>query len=236
MCGPILKDNEARGITILFDQAMEGIMLPMVDTITNSFLPFGDPRPASTSRKVEYGSGIVVTDQGHIVTERQLTDNCQGIIVAGLGRADRLADDKATDLALLRVNGAAQLKPLPFSAEPPKSTDLTLVGIAEPEAQGGARNVTTFECQAARRRRRARVARCRCLRAALSAALRSTARASLAGMIDLAPAVTAGPSHRGQSGSSRADRVDPQIPRRRRRRFRRSARAISPPRGMRSCG
>ncbi len=41
-----LKDNEARGITILFDQAMEGIMLPMVDTITNSFLPFGDPNSA----------------------------------------------------------------------------------------------------------------------------------------------------------------------------------------------
>ncbi|MET0869216.1 MAG: peptidoglycan-binding protein, partial [Pseudorhodoplanes sp.] len=105
-----LKDNEARGLTILFDQAMEGIMLPMVDTITNSFLPFGDPNSASSSRKVEYGSGFVVSEQGHVVTERQLTDNCQGIIVAGLGRADRLSEDKTSDLALLRVHGAGPLK------------------------------------------------------------------------------------------------------------------------------
>jgi peptidoglycan hydrolase-like protein with peptidoglycan-binding domain len=138
-----LKDNEARGLTILFDQAMETIMLPLVDIITSSYLPFGDPATASTSRRVSYGSGIVVGDRGHVVTERQLTEDCQGIIVAGLGRADRIADDVASDLALIRVNGARNLNAVRFSAEPPKSIDLTLVGIAEPTAQAGARNVTT---------------------------------------------------------------------------------------------
>jgi peptidoglycan hydrolase-like protein with peptidoglycan-binding domain len=137
-----LKDNEARGITILFDQAMETIMLPLVDIITSSYLPFGDPATASTSRRINYGSGIVVTGVGHVVTERQLTDNCQGLVVAGLGRADRLAEDAASDLALIRVNGARNLKPVPFSADPPKSTELTLVGISEPGAQAGGRNVT----------------------------------------------------------------------------------------------
>ncbi len=138
-----LKDNEARGLTILFDQAMETIMLPLVDIITSSYLPFGDPATASTSRRISYGSGIVVGARGHVVTERQLTDDCQGIVVAGLGRADRIAEDAASDLALIRVNGARNLIAVPFSAEPPKSIDLTLVGITEPAAQAGARDVTT---------------------------------------------------------------------------------------------
>jgi S1-C subfamily serine protease len=188
-----LKDNEARGITILFDQAMEGIMLPMVDTITNSFLPFGDPNSASTSRRVEYGSGIVVTDRGHIVTERQLTDNCQGIVVAGLGRADRLAEDKTTDLALLRVNGAGALKPLAFSAEPPKSIELTLVGIAEPEAQAGARNVTTSSARL-RGVNGSRVLLDTNPARGFVGGAALDGQGQLVGMIDLAATVTAGPA------------------------------------------
>ena len=138
-----MKDNEARGITVMFDQAMETIMLPLVDIITSSYLPFGDPATASSSRRVNYGSGIVVSSSGHVVTERQLTENCQGIVVAGLGRADRLAEDAASDLALIRVNGARNLRAVPISADPPKSVELTLVGIAEPDAQAGERNVST---------------------------------------------------------------------------------------------
>jgi hypothetical protein len=188
-----LRDNEARGITILFDQAMEGIMLPMVDTITASFLPFGDPNSASGSRKVEYGSGFVVSDQGHIVTERQLTDGCQGVIVAGLGRADRIAEEKSADLALLRVNGAASLKPLSFSSEPPKSTELTLVGVAEPEAQGGARNVTTSNAKL-RGVDGARVLLDAVPARGFVGGIALDGQGQLAGMIDLAPVVTAGPA------------------------------------------
>ncbi|MET0445993.1 MAG: serine protease [Pseudorhodoplanes sp.] len=188
-----LKDNEARGLTILFDQAMEGIMLPMVDTITNSFLPFGDPNSASSSRKVEYGSGFVVSEQGHVVTERQLTDNCQGIIVAGLGRADRLSEDKTSDLALLRVHGAGPLKPIPFSAEPPKSTDLTLVGIPDPEAQAGARHVTTSNARL-RGVDGVRVLLDTTPARGFIGGVALDGQGQLVGMIDLAPVVTAGPA------------------------------------------
>ncbi len=188
-----LKDNEARGLTILFDQAMETIMLPLVDIITSSYLPFGDPATASTSRQVSYGSGIVVSAGGHVVTERQLTDDCQGIIVAGLGRADRIADDAASDLALIRVNGARNLKTVPFSAEPPKSTELTLVGISEPNAQAGARDVATMPAKLRG------VDGSRVLIDAFpargfvgGAALDGEGR--LAGMIDVASAAVAGPA------------------------------------------
>ena len=138
-----MKNNEARGLTILYDQAMEGIVLPMVDTMANAFIPFGDAATASATRKVQYGSGIVVTQSGHVVTDRQLAGDCQTIVIAGLGRADRLADDKATDLALLQVSGANHLKSLRFSSDAPKSADLTLLGIAAPETQAGARDVTS---------------------------------------------------------------------------------------------
>ncbi|ARP99216.1 serine protease [Pseudorhodoplanes sinuspersici] len=138
-----MKDNEARGLTILYDQAMEGIVLPMVDIMANAFIPFGDAATASATRKVQYGSGIVVTQSGHVVTDRQLAGDCQTIVIAGLGRADRLADDKTTDLTLLQVNGADHLKSLRFSSDAPKSTDLTLLGIAAPETQAGARDVTS---------------------------------------------------------------------------------------------
>jgi peptidoglycan hydrolase-like protein with peptidoglycan-binding domain len=188
-----LKDNEARGITILFDQAMETIMLPLVDIITSSYLPFGDPATASTSRRVNYGSGIVVSPAGHVVTERQLTENCQGIIVAGLGRADRLAEDAASDLALLRVNGARGLRAVPFSADPPKSIELMLIGISEPEAQAGARNITTSPAKlrgidGARVLLDAQPARGFVGGAAIDGEGR------LAGMIDLSPAAVAGPA------------------------------------------
>lgn len=138
-----LKDNEARGITILFDQAMETIMLPLVDIIIGSYLPFGDPATASSSRRISYGSGIVVSRSGHVVTERQFTDNCAGLIVAGLGPADRVAEEAASDLALLRVNGVRNLKPARFSSDPPRSAQLTLVGISDPASQAGGRDVTT---------------------------------------------------------------------------------------------
>ena len=139
----VMKNNEARGLAILYDQAMEGIILPMVDTMASAFVPFGDAATASATRKVQYGSGIVVTQSGHVVTDRQLTGDCQTIVIAGLGRADRLAEDKATDLTLLQVNGANHLKSLPFSSDAPKSADLTLLGVAAPETQAGARDVTS---------------------------------------------------------------------------------------------
>ena len=51
-------------------------------------------------RKVEYGTGIIVSSAGHVVTDRQVIDGCQFITVAGLGSAEVLAEDKTSDLAL----------------------------------------------------------------------------------------------------------------------------------------
>jgi hypothetical protein len=142
-----LKDNEARGMTILYDQAMDGIMEPVVVAMSSAFAPFGGETAAAAGRKVEYASGIIVSNDGHVITERQATDGCHVIVVAGHGNAERIAEDKSSDLALLRLHGAANIRPLSLSAEPPRGADLILLGVSEPQAQGGGNAVAATKAR-----------------------------------------------------------------------------------------
>ena len=109
------KGDEVRILTILYDQATENTVEPVVIAMSSAFNPFptgaqiAGPPPRKT---VEYGTGVVVSDDGAIVADRQVTDGCLAITIAGYGNADRVAEDKDHDLALLRIYGARGLKPL----------------------------------------------------------------------------------------------------------------------------
>jgi peptidoglycan hydrolase-like protein with peptidoglycan-binding domain len=143
-----IKDGEVRGMTVLYDQAMEPIMDPVVVVMSSTFMPFPGVAGiaqigAAPRRKVEYGTGIVVSAAGHILTDRQVTEGCNVIVVGGYGDADRQAEDTNADLALLRVHGALDLVPLSFVADAPKGPDLTLIGIADPQTQGGGGAIST---------------------------------------------------------------------------------------------
>lgn len=142
-----LKDTEARGMTILYDLAMDGIMEPVVVAMSSAFTPFGSDGTEAARRKVEYASGILVSNAGHVITERQATDNCRTIVVAGRGNAERIADEENSDLALLRVHGASAFRPLPLSAEPPNGADLTLIGVADPQMQAGGKAVSVSQAK-----------------------------------------------------------------------------------------
>ena len=67
------RDGEVRGLTILYDQAMEGTVDPLVAPMTSAFVPFGDFAAAGVAgairRKVEYGTGIVVSAGGHVISQ-----------------------------------------------------------------------------------------------------------------------------------------------------------------------
>jgi peptidoglycan hydrolase-like protein with peptidoglycan-binding domain len=146
-----IKGDEVRIITILYDQATEGTMEPVVIAMSSAFdaFPAGTQAAAPPPRKkVEYASGIVVTADGAIITDRQAVDGCLSITVAGHGNADKIAEDKTRDLALLRIYGARDLKPLPLGAGAAKP-DLTLVGIADPQNQGGGAAVSSVKAAAA---------------------------------------------------------------------------------------
>jgi len=141
------RDAEVRGMTILYDQATEGIMDPLVVVMSSAFAPFSGSGIAALSgtpgkRKVEYGSGIIVTAAGHILSDRRLTDGCNVIGVAGYGNAERVAEDQAAELALLRIYGTPDLVPAALVHEGAKGPDLTLVGISDPQAQGGGHAVS----------------------------------------------------------------------------------------------
>jgi hypothetical protein len=77
-----------------------------------------------------------VVSDGAIIADRQITDGCLAIAIAGHGNADRVAEDKDHDLALLRIYGARGLKPLGLSSGAAK-TGVELTGVADPQNQGG---------------------------------------------------------------------------------------------------
>jgi len=143
--------GEVRGVIILYDQAMHGIMEPVVVAISSGFVPFPTTAQASggaaPKRLVEYGTGIIVSTAGHIVTDREAIDGCQVIVVNGIGNAERVTEDKTTGLALLRVYGALDVKPLPLGDG--GRADVTLVGIADPQAQAGNGAVSTVKVRLA---------------------------------------------------------------------------------------
>ena len=73
------KDGEVRGMTVLYDQATENIMGPAAAVMASAFTGFPNVSGvaqigSATKRKVEYGTGIVVSGAGHILTDRVLTD------------------------------------------------------------------------------------------------------------------------------------------------------------------
>jgi len=147
------RDGELRGFTLLYDQMMEGIVAPVMVAMASAFSPFPQaPVPfAALAKKVEYGTGLIVSADGHIVTARKVAQDCQVIVADDLGNADRVAEDEEHGLALLRVYGAGKLPVLPFTGAAPKESDktgdVTLIGIPDPKEQDGARKLTEIKAR-----------------------------------------------------------------------------------------
>ncbi|MEZ5788488.1 MAG: peptidoglycan-binding protein [Xanthobacteraceae bacterium] len=139
------KDNEVRGVTVLYDQAIDGTMDPVAVAMSNAFQAFPDNGTDDPiSRKVVYASGIVVSAAGDIVTDARVTQACEFILVPGRGRAEKRGEGGG--LALLRVYGARGLTPLRVpagAANGAGAETVTLVGVADPQTQGGSDAVTT---------------------------------------------------------------------------------------------
>ena len=142
------KGDEVRILTILYDQATEGTVEPVVIAMSSAFNPFPTGAGPPPRKTVEYGTGIVVGDDGAIVADREITDGCLAIAIAGYGNADRVAEDKDHDLALLRIYGARGLKPLSLTDGAAKS-GVELTGIADPQNQGGGAVASTVKASIA---------------------------------------------------------------------------------------
>jgi hypothetical protein len=143
-----VRDGEVRGFTMMYDQMMEGIVAPVMVAMASAFSPFPERSApyATLAKSVEYGTGFIVSGQGHIVTDLKLSEGCQVIVAAGLD-ADRVAEDKDNGLVLLRVYGQHKLPAVALAHDVPKSGDLTLVGIADPKEQAGSRKLTEVKAR-----------------------------------------------------------------------------------------
>jgi peptidoglycan hydrolase-like protein with peptidoglycan-binding domain len=188
-----IKGDEVRILTILYDQATEGTMEPVVIAMSSAFNPFPNgPQAGPPPRKtVEYGTGVVVSGDGAIVTDRAVVDGCLSIVVAGYGNADRTADDKEHDLALLRIYGARGLKPLALNAGAAKPS-VELTGIADPQNQGGGAAVSSVK--AATTGSGSDLALTPALGLGFSGAAALDADGVFAGLAVLRPMVVAGPT------------------------------------------
>jgi peptidoglycan hydrolase-like protein with peptidoglycan-binding domain len=188
------RDGEVRGLTILYDQAMEGSIDPLVGPIAGAYLAFAPGFALAAAneaprRKVEYGSGIFVSASGDVLTDRRLVEGCSIITLPGLGHAERIAEDRSAGLALLRINGASGFAVAPLAADGDETSDITLIGVADPAAQAGGSDVSTAK---ARIGGAAGSARALDLAPALgfSGAGAFNAAGRLAGLVQLSPVVT----------------------------------------------
>jgi peptidoglycan hydrolase-like protein with peptidoglycan-binding domain len=142
----VFKGDEVRILTILYDQATENTVEPVVIAMSSAFNPFpsGAQIGPAPRKSVEYGTGVVVGDDGAILADREITDGCLAIAIGGYGNADRIAEDKDRGLALLRIYGARGLKALDLAGNTAKS-GVELTGIADPQNQGGAASVSSVK-------------------------------------------------------------------------------------------
>ncbi len=146
-----VRGDEARLLTIRYDDASKATMEPVVIAMSSAFDPFpsGAQAVGPPPRKaVEYASGIVVGSDGVILTDRQAVEGCRSIVIPGHGNADRTAEDKTRDLALLRIYGVRGLAALALGHGAARG-EVTLTGIADPQAQGGGAAVTAARASVA---------------------------------------------------------------------------------------
>ncbi len=150
-----MKDNEARGLTILYDQAMEGIVLPMVDydgqrlcSVRRRCNRDQQPARCNTDRALSSRNRVMSSPIGSwpVIARRSS-------IAAVSAAPIVIADDKATDLTLLQVNGASNLNALVFSSRCARECGPHTARHRQHRTrQAGARDVTSVERQVARRR------------------------------------------------------------------------------------
>jgi hypothetical protein len=143
-----LKGDEVRGVTILYDQAMQGIMEPVVIAMSSAYAPFPSGRASAPPprRMVEYASGVAVAP-GVIATSSAALEGCYVVTVAGIGGTDRIAEDKEKGIALLRVF-AGDVRPIALAADGAKNADVTLLGVLDPQAQAGGSAVSAAKARA----------------------------------------------------------------------------------------
>jgi S1-C subfamily serine protease len=101
----------------------------------------GETVSAAGPRAAGFGTGFVVSEDGHLLTNQHVVSGCASLSVDG-EPATVVAEDAVFDLALLRVAALSHAKPASFAADPARlNSDVTVAGYPLPDLLGGL-NVT----------------------------------------------------------------------------------------------
>jgi peptidoglycan hydrolase-like protein with peptidoglycan-binding domain len=192
------RGDEVRILTIAYDQATEGTVEPVVIAMSSAFDPFPSGSGPAPRKNVEYGTGVVVSQDGAILADREITDGCLTIAIAGFGNADRIAEDRERGLALLRIYGAHGLKPLAPGYGAAK-TNLELTGISDPQSQGGGAAATRVKASVAQAGSGKDLALSPAPALGFSGAAALDSDGKFAGIALLKPGVLAGPASAAQA-------------------------------------
>lgn len=93
--------------------------------------------PAAVPPAAGYGTGFLVTTQGHVLTNHHVVAGCGNLTVDGQA-AVVLAEDQTFDLALLKVAGMESANPASFALDPARlNSDVTVAGYPLPDLLGG---------------------------------------------------------------------------------------------------
>ena len=148
-----LKDDDVRGVTIMYDQAMEGIMEPVVVAMSSAFAPFPAAAPRCRRRARSNMPPASWRARRVHLTDRMATDGCHVISFAGVGNAERVArgqGDRARAVARL---WRGDLKPIALARSRREASDVTLVGIGDPQKQDGRGGGSAPQCRRGTRER-----------------------------------------------------------------------------------
>ena len=112
------KGDEVRILTILYDQAVENTVEPVVIAMSSAFNPF--PAGAQAAGPPPRKNGRIRhrhrrQRDGAIIADRQVVDSCIAIAIPGHGNADRVAEDKEQ-----RSRAAAHLRRARAEAAEPR--------------------------------------------------------------------------------------------------------------------
>ena len=109
---------------------------PTVTTIEPSEAPLSE-----NDAPKGYGTGFLVSVEGHYLTNNHVVASCDFVTVDGL-KAAVLAQDASFDLALIFAEGPRSNEPAKFAEKPARlNSDVTVIGYPLPEILGGL-NVT----------------------------------------------------------------------------------------------
>ena len=145
--GPATTDAVSRFQTDHGLQVTSSVSSALIDQLRVAHAAGGSTeRPPSDDLEISaWGTGFVVSDAGHLLTNHHVVEGCDAMRVRDLGWAEVVATDDVADLALIALEGSIVPGVVSFRSWPPvvMGEAVVVFGFPEPELLSASGNATT---------------------------------------------------------------------------------------------